>query len=62
MNADHHGLLEYVANVIDEELHDLDPRRRRGRVRLHAMLRRCAQTKQHDFAYVPRGYLGRDAP
>jgi hypothetical protein len=47
MNSDHRGLLEYVANVIDEELHDLDPLRRRGRVRLHAMLKRCAQIKQH---------------
>ena len=62
MNADHRDLLEYVANVIDEGLHDLDPLRRRGRVRLHAMLRRCAQTKQHDFAYVPRGYLRQAAP
>ena len=62
MNADHRDLLEYVANVIDEGLHDLDPLRRRGRVRLHAMLRRCAQTKQHDFAYVPLGYLRPAAP
>jgi hypothetical protein len=62
MNSDHRSLLEYVANVIDEELHDLDPLRRAGRARLHAMLRRCAQTKQHDFAYVPRGYLRQAAP
>jgi len=62
MNTDYRGLLEYVTNVVDEELHDLDPLRRRGRVRLHAMLRRCAQTAQHDFAYVPRGYLRKDAP
>jgi hypothetical protein len=62
MNDDHRGLLEYVANVVAEQLHDLDPLRVQGRVRLHAMLRRCAQTKQHDFAYVPRGYLRKDAP
>ena len=62
MNSDHHGLLEYAANVIDEELHDLDPLRRRGRVRLHAMRKRCARTEQHDFAYAPRGYLRKDTP
>ena len=62
MNIDHRGLLEYVANVVDEELHDLDPLRRRGRVRLRAMLKRCAQTKRHDFAYVPLGYLRPAAP
>jgi len=62
MNTDHRGLLEYVANVVDEELHDLDPLRVQGRIRLQAILKRCAQTEQHDFAYVPRGYLQKAAP
>ena len=55
------ALLEYVSSAIDEQLHDLDPARVRARMRLQAMLKRCAQTKQHDFAFTPRGYLRRDA-
>jgi hypothetical protein len=62
MNSDHRALLEYVANVVDEQLHDLDPLRVQGRVRLRAMLKRCAQTREHDFAFVPRGYLRQAAP
>ena len=55
MNSDHRALLEYVANAIDEELHALDPARVQARLRLQAMLNRCARTKEHDVAFVPYG-------
>jgi len=53
MNPDHKALLEYVGNVIDEQLHDLDPVRVQGRLRLQEMLKRCARPKEHDVAFVP---------
>jgi hypothetical protein len=36
------SLCEYVRNVIDEALHDLDPARVRARKRLHATLVRSS--------------------
>ena len=53
--SDHRALLQYVSNVVDEQLHDLDPVRVQGRAQLHAMLTRCARTKEHDFAFVSYG-------
>ena len=50
---DRRALLEYVGNVIDEQLHDLDPVRVQGRLRLQAVLTRCARTKEHDVAFIP---------
>jgi len=55
MNSDHRALLEYVSNVVAEQLHNLDPVRVRARRRLEAMLRRCAQVKEPDL----RGHLPR---
>jgi len=62
MNSDHRALLEYVDNVIGEQLHDLDPARVHGRARLHAMLRRSTRTKEHDVAFVPYGRFRRATP
>lgn len=47
------SLCEYVRNVVDEALHDLNPARVRARRRLHAMLARCANVTE------PDSYLGR---
>jgi hypothetical protein len=59
---DHRTLLEHVSNIIEEELHDIDPARVQARLRLRAMLNRCAQTKEHDVAFVPYGRFRKTAP
>jgi hypothetical protein len=56
------GLLEYVGNVVDEQLHDLDPGRAQGRLRLQAMLTRCARTKEPDSAFIPFGRFRKVTP
>jgi hypothetical protein len=48
MDPEARALCEYVRNVVDEALHDLDSARRRGRKRLHAMLTRCANVTEYD--------------
>jgi hypothetical protein len=48
MDTEARALCEYVRNVIDEVLHDLDPARVRARRRLHAMLARCANVTEYD--------------
>jgi len=55
VNSDHRALLESVGNVIDEQLHDLDPVRVQARIRLQAMLRCCGQLEAHDIGFVPYG-------
>jgi hypothetical protein len=62
MNVGQRGLLEYVANVVDEELHDLDPARVQGRIRLEAMHKRCRELKGHDTAFVPYGRFRKVVP
>jgi len=52
---DHRALLEYVGNIVDEQLHDLDPARVQGRAQLRAMLTRCRQLTELDIAFVPYG-------
>ena len=59
---DRRALLGYVGNVIDEQLHDLDPVRVQGRLRLQAMLMRCARTKEHDVAFVSYGRFRKVTP
>jgi hypothetical protein len=58
---DHRALLEYVGNVVDEQLHDLDPARVQGRARLCAMLTRCRQLTELDddplFGEPPNVFL-----
>jgi hypothetical protein len=53
MDAEARALCEYVRNVIDEALHDLDPARVRARKRLHAMLARCANVTEYDSGRQP---------
>jgi len=62
MNSDRRGLLEYVANIVDGQLHDLDPIRVQARLRLQAMLNRCGRTKEHDVAFIPYGRFGKVRP
>lgn len=62
MNSDHKALLEYVANVVEESLHDCDHARVQGRLRLQAMLRRCSNLKEHDVSFVPYGRFRKVAP
>jgi len=59
---DYRALLEYVGNVIDEQLHNLDPGRVQGRLRLQAMLMRCARTKEHDVAFISYGRFRKVTP
>jgi hypothetical protein len=48
MGTEAGSLCEYVSNIIDEALHDLDPARVRARKRLHAMLARCANVTEYN--------------
>jgi hypothetical protein len=47
------SLCEYVRNVVDEALHDLDPARVRARKRLRAMLARYANVTEYDSDNQP---------